>query len=166
MLIPVKIDGKNCMALLLDDVLEESGASSYRNALVNLFETCISDDKIKDRVSGESFYYLLDLVKKFHQGKEWRHGTLTTIEHNGRKTIAVVLDGVWNEEDAYMYRNALINAFEACFSFGFLDDDDYADTFFRIFLLIRKFCNGTDEQDGCVKIKIVIDEARKGGAPC
>lgn len=70
MLIPVNINGKEGVALILDDIWKTEDATDYYNSLVDMFETCLCNEEVFEILDRESIFYIFSLIKSFGQSKK------------------------------------------------------------------------------------------------
>lgn len=69
MLIPVKVNGKSTVAIILDDLWHPDDVASYRDALMETFKMCFLSEDTMDCVDASSCYYMLMLIEHFNKRK-------------------------------------------------------------------------------------------------
>ena len=62
MLVPVNVHGHSCLALAIPRINCRADVKILRNALLELLDTCISDEELKDVTSSRSLHTVLNMV--------------------------------------------------------------------------------------------------------
>ncbi len=62
MLVPVNIDGHMCLALAIPGINNNADVKLLRNALLEMVDTCISDEELKDVTDSRTLHSVLNVV--------------------------------------------------------------------------------------------------------
>jgi len=62
MIKPVVVDGCTKLAIVVDCIETNDDVRELRNALIDVMETCVSDERSKDITKSTSLWYILRLI--------------------------------------------------------------------------------------------------------
>lgn len=62
MIVPVNVKGHSCLALGIPRINTYADVKELRNALLDIIDTCISDEEMKDVTASRTFSVLLNVA--------------------------------------------------------------------------------------------------------
>ena len=70
MLVPVTQKGFSCLALAIPRINNRADVKRLRNALLEMLDCCISDEEVKECISGLSMHFVLNVITELTKDLE------------------------------------------------------------------------------------------------